>query len=198
MFRFLAVIALSLPLAASASPPTAPPPREVVYYFPTKVGAKWVRLWSDGKGKEAEVVEVVTAVEEGRDGAKRVTVGFIGRDGKPSPAREFEVSSRGLFWTKNLAFGRSPEKPLCELELPHKAGQEWSDDETDLNTKQSAHGPEKLKVPAGEFECIRVEYRDSRSPDPTQICWYAPGVGLVKLTSGDTRIVLKSFTPGKE
>ena len=198
MFRLLAVFALTPCFGVGTQAPMAPPPREVVYYFPTKVGAKWVRLWSDGKGKDAEAVYVVTAVEEGKDGAKRVTVSAVGRNGKPSPFQEFEVSSKGLFYTRWFGFGRPVLEPQCELKLPHKAGQEWGDDESSLKEKQSAHGPEKVKVPAGEFDCIRVEYRDSRSPDPTQTRWYAPGVGLVKLTSGNTLIVLKSFTPGKE
>jgi hypothetical protein len=39
-------------------------------------------------------------------------------------------------------------------------------------------------VPAGAFECIRVEYRDARGEAPARTRWFAPGVGEVKAEVG--------------
>ena len=60
-------------------------------------------------------------------------------------------------------------------------------------------GPERVTVPAGTFEALRVEYWITlpASPDPVLVktAWYAQGVGLVKCTGeiphGDG--VLRSF-----
>lgn len=193
----LLLLALACALSVSQVVPEAPPPRPATLYFPTRVGAKWVYLWTSDKEKDEEVVEVVAAIEQGKDGAKVITVARVGRDGNAHPVQRFEVSSRGLLWTENL-FGQGLHGPGCQLKLPHKPGQKWSNGWTGLKTTLTAHGPEKVKVPAGEFECIRVEYRDERSPDPIQTRWYAVGIGEVKLKSGDLLIVLKSFDAGKE
>jgi hypothetical protein len=179
---------------------TAPPPRpKMVYYFPVTVGAKWVYIWKSesGKEKDREVVEIVTDVKDGKDGAKFVRIGRIVDDEWTFPTEVFEVSDQGLFKTENL-IGRQLRHPLCDLKLPHKKGQSWSNGKSNLNDKLTAQGPEKIKVPAGEFDCIRVEYRDDRDPEPTQTRWYAPGVGMVKIKSDDLIIELKSFTPGKK
>jgi hypothetical protein len=181
--------------------PAAPVPKgaEKPLYFPTKVGAKWVYEWRYGKENESsEVVEIVTAVESGKGGAKVVTVGRVPAKGKAYPTRKFEVSDRGLFQTENL-IGRSLRRPCCSLKLPHTPGQTWDVfSDSGVNIRHTAHGPERVKVPAGEFECIRIEYRDERSPDPNQTRWYAPGVGEVKADMYDQLITLKSFTPGKD
>ena len=190
-----AVLALGACAFAGYGAEPAPPPREKVVYFPITVGAKWVRTWSSASGKEKdrEVVEAVAEVIDGKDGTKIVTVVRVGEQWT-RPMKVFEISNAGLFWTKNHA-GNSAGLPWCELKLPHTPGQTWG---AGLDSKLTAHGPEKIKVPAGEFECIRVEYRDSRGPDPVQTRWYAKGIGEVKVTSGDLVIVLKSFTPGRE
>jgi hypothetical protein len=198
----LSVSAILLVAVVSACAEPAPAPRpKTVYYFPVTVGAKWVHIWKSesGKEKDREEVEIVTNVKDGKDGAKFVTVGYVADDGLSHPRQVFEVSDRGLIWIEKFGpQSGAPFKPLCELKLPHKPGQSWSDDDYGINAKLMAQGPEKIKVPAGEFDCIRVEYRDDRDPEPTQTRWYAPGVGMVKIKSDDLIIVLKSFKPGKE
>jgi hypothetical protein len=62
----------------------------------------------------------------------------------------------------------------------------------------TAKGPEKIKIPAGEFEAIRVEYTDERSQVPTQIRWYAQDIGLVQIKADDVNLTLKKFIPSKK
>ena len=89
------------------------------------------------------------------------------------------------------------------MKLPHKDDQTWPscvDEEKKDNPflTLTAKGRERIEVPAGEFETIRVDYREERSKDPSQTRWYAPDIGLVKVKANDVLIVLKSFSANKE
>jgi hypothetical protein len=181
--------------AQDAAPAPAPP-----YYFPVQLGTRWVYLWKHEGRKDEEAVEVVMAVESGNAGAKVVTVGRAHEDGKNWPTEKFEVSPRGLMWKENLVgYGGYPEPPHFQVKLPHRDGQTWAIDPAARNgTRLRARGPERVKVPAGAYDCIRVEYLQNHpTPTPTPTRWYARGVGMVKLECGDLQVVLKSFTPGE-
>src|SRR5687768_10415911 len=90
--HFLSAFVLVLPIA---SDPVAPPPREVVYYFPTKVGTK--RVYEQGTFLKTETV---TAVEE-KDGLKLVTIDCLQEETqsgeKARVSWKTAVSSDGLF-----------------------------------------------------------------------------------------------------
>jgi hypothetical protein len=183
-------------LGLGSAVPCAPPNQQATpVYAPTKVGARWVYKWSQDKDKNAEVVEVVSAVEE-NEGARIITVSRVNENGKLIPSVQWLVTDAGLFRTKRF-FGRPDKRPTTLLQLPHSPGQTWTLEDTDPQVTMTAQGPERVKVPAGEYEAIRVEQRDERSPDPQVTRWYAPGVGLVKLEQKGLVITLKSFTPGK-
>lgn len=182
----------------------APVPKgveEAKLFYPTKVGDKWTYLFTEkggnAKDKTSELVEMVTAVED-KDGVKVVTVGRFHDDGKVYTNRTRRVSDRGVWQTEGE--GCEPFRtPWVHLKLPHKPGQAWEDDEHSKDTSLTAHGPEKVKVPAGEYDAIRVEKRKRGEPksDPIQTDWYAPRVGIVQVRSGTLLIVMKEFTPGK-
>jgi hypothetical protein len=188
----------------------APTPKQdeaAKLYYPTRVGDKWTYLFTrtsdDARGvitpaepKEWEFVEEVTAVEP-KKGAKVVTVGRYEAGGKVYPNRVRQVSEEGVWQTEEM--GKAFRNPWVHLKLPHKAGQSWENEEQIKDTTLTAHGPEKLKVPAGEFVAVRVEQRKSGKPDsdPIQTDWYAPRVGIVKLKTGNLLMVMKEFTPGK-
>jgi hypothetical protein len=185
-------------VALASLAPAGPTPKDSykpVLYFPTTVGAKWVYLWQQAghSEKNREVVEVVTAVEDGKDGAKVVTTGRPLGDRQFLAREKWKVSERG----NSLVAGGKLFAPVHWLKLPHTDGQSW---ETGIGGRVilTAREPERVSVPAGEYETIRVEHRSDRRQEPDQIRWYAPGVGMVKLWCGDLTIVLKSFTPGKE
>src|SRR6266851_326240 len=123
-------------------------------YYPTKLGAKWVY---DLNGKEE--TETITAVEK-KEGAFLITVHKVDEFGREEDV-EMKLAADGLFILTGLA---KIHPPSHVLKLPHKAGATW---ETytgawPLWTSEfTAHGPERIEVPAGKFDAIRVEATDA-------------------------------------
>lgn len=189
---------LLIALAASApAAPVAPPPREVLPYYPTTVGAKRVYILKYAGKEDQEHVEAVAA-EPGKGGgilvkfACKTELGYL-----PVPGT-FEVSERGLFWDWQEGLRvETPRQPLCLLKLPHRTGQTWVGYDLVGEVRMTATGPERVEVPAGAFDCVRVDYRYPQRPDITHIRWFARGVGEVKIESGGAQRELKSFTAGK-
>src|SRR5262249_33596713 len=139
--------------AVAQAAPVPPPPKTPPLYFPTKVGTKWVY-----ENDKRESVEVVMEVKE-KDGAKLVKIGYE-NDGKAVYDRTISVSEKGLSMVET---GISPlSEPCWELRLPHKANNKWDVVLapvvfSTLKGTAVANGPEKVDVPAGKFEAIRVK-----------------------------------------
>ena len=172
--------------------PAAPVPKHLMknrpaYYFPTTVGAKWEY--------ESGTVVVVSKVEEGK-GAKVVTVTYDGQKG--APFEVVEVSAAGL--VRTVSGGGKLDPPLVMLKGPVKVGDSWAMSTAGLEGAKTIGAVETIKVPAGTFEAVRVD-SDYTFVGRRRLnsAWYAPGVGLLKMTEdGNTIWLLKSFTPGKE
>lgn len=202
MFRSTLTVAFLLPLLVFAAAPAPKEAEETKLFFPTKVGDKWTYQFTDksenAKEKEWEIGETVTAVQD-KKGVKAVTIGRLEDDGKVYTNRIREVSDKGVWQTEEPGF-ESLKVPWVHLKLPHKRGQMWEDPDNEPGVTLTSHGPDKVKVPAGEYETIRVEKRKKGEPksEPIRMAWFAPRVGLVKLTTGNLLIVMKSFTAGKE
>ena len=195
MRRFLAV--LLVPVVVVALAPAAPVPKHLMknrgpaYYYPTTVGAKWVY---DDNGRDH--VLVISKVED-RKAAKVVTVEHD--DGKRRTVDEvMEVSEGGL---ARLACGGEPfGVPLVMLKGPFRAGTTWENKTAGIEGTDTIGAVETIKVPAGTFEAVRVDAEYTLANQPmSYTAWYAPNVGLLKMTEGDKVLwLLKSFTPGKE
>jgi hypothetical protein len=194
--RLLAILVpfVCVPLLLPAAPASraAPVPRAAdkpVYYFPTRVGTKWV--YDEKGGHEECYGKIVTASEE-KDGRLIVTVKTTSADfAEDLSIAQYAVSKDGLF---AIAYNLNAEEPLVKhdepyllLKLPHKDGNTW-ENETDklFRRKPVAKKVETVKVPAGTFEAIRVEAGEI-------VNWYAPGVGLVKHEWGRVSVTMKSF-----
>ena len=193
MLRLLAILSplVCVPalLPAAPVPPGADKP---VYYFPTRVGPKWV--YERKGGDEKDYGEIVTKSEE-KDGRFVVTVkstsaDFVDNDS--TATTQYVVSKDGVFcaWlAHNL--GGGPEKydpPYCLLKLPHKDGNAWENEKDKVFCrKHVAKKIETVKVPAGTFEAIRVE------TGKDIVWWYAPDVGVVKKEYGKVTSEMKSF-----
>lgn len=178
------------------------------YYFSTTQGDWWVYTYTDKENKKSEEVdstEVVLEVEDkmGEKDTKIVTVGtwrYVYPGSKPVPSTKYEVSKDRLAWTENL-LGRKLESPAHEIRVSEKVDYTWNVHDRDtqgLISKRTAKRIERIKVPAGEFDAIRIEERDQRSANPRTICWYTKSLGMVKRVdyAGDTelgRIVMKEF-----
>jgi hypothetical protein len=191
------VLAPALTLLAALAP-AAPVPKDQkpVLYLATSTGATWT--YAVGT---AEHTDVVSAVEKKANGAVRVTIARKSRD-VAIPYSVVEASARGLHEVSN---GTAPfDPPPCQLKLPSKPGDTWEcpAKPARLKGKYTFKGEEEVEVPAGKFKALRVDAVVARDgPRPTT-CWYAAGVGQVKvvMVSGGAEHVevLKAFNPGKE
>ncbi len=85
---------------------------------------------------------------------------------------------------------RTYQPPLVRLPLPPRVGRTWFWEGTELVDDEVLHsriegtivGEEKVEVPAGEFDCLKVEI-ETTSDDGTLTSstqWIASGVGVVK------------------
>jgi hypothetical protein len=189
---------LLLSLIAPALAEPAPKEQDAdVLYFPTEIGAKWVYQI---EGSDKEVVKFISDVKV-REKETVVTVRGGANKEKAPIVQVVAVSSKGLFLMQESVSRVDP--PYCILKLPHvdraKTDYEVTFDKVKIKGTMIAFGPEKVKVPAGVFEAIRVE-SSHKFLDKIEkgTFWYAPGVGLVKSKGNDTECVLKSFTPGKK
>jgi hypothetical protein len=204
----LLTVAIIAPLAALA--PAAPVPKAAdkppVYYYPTAVGSKLVY---NEPGKE--VTYVVTKVEERDKGkTKLVTTARVEKD-RNVPHKTIAVSAAGVavVW----AAGWELDEPVWSLRFMAGPQQAWIGD---LGYEVRVGGTERVEVPAGAFEAVRVDGRADimgmgfaggrlrgRDLNPRLHCWYAPGIGLVKSVfdfgraETQTLSVLTKFTPGK-
>lgn len=185
--------ALLVPAAVLVAAPAAPVPKDRLLaadgYYPTVVGTKLV--YDLGGGEETRVV---TAVERA-EGGTLVTTMFLQPDGLKTAHMKVKVTAKGLFLAEEG--GGAYDPPWCILELPPKAGNKWdtlSGGRSQVTGSMTAHGIEEVEVPAGTFRAAKVVWEHGDNP---ATYWYAPQVGLVKLTYGQTAVVLKSYTPGK-
>jgi len=186
----LAITALSLfaGITPAAPVPTHLLSKKPLLYFPTTVGSKWVYQ----RGEE-EWTEVVTAVEE-RDGVFVVTFGILSKSGSVNSPWKMAVSASGLAEVEGKEI--KLDSSHLRLKLPHKPDETWVNEELGLTYRSLK--PERVKVPAGEFEALRVMVEDGHQDEETR--WYAERIGLVKSKGVGRKppVVLKSFTPGKE
>lgn len=193
----LAAVLFAVLAPAAPVPPQAKNP---VYYAPTTVGAKWE--YDGGQ------VFVVSKVED-RKGTAVVTVEQVVGD-RRSPWEVLEASPTGL--VKTGCIGEQLPQSSVLVKLPIRAGDNWAFDSPGsariaaIKGTRTVKGVEKITVPAGTFEAVRVDTEYTLNPatnaqTDSSRAWYAPGVGLVKLTdTGTGRVIwlLKSFTPGKK
>lgn len=180
--------ATGLLLLAAASGTAAPVPKdpEVVYYFATTPGARWVYQRPDG---DDEVV-TISRVEKVEDAKNEVIVSRVGPNESPSQYLKVWVSADGLRQPKN---GDEAETEWV-LKTRVRPGDSWEYG----RVKRTVHGPDEIEVPAGKFRALRVSW-ETESGKHTS--WYAPNVGELKRVTkrGDekeiTTRLLKSFTP---
>jgi hypothetical protein len=185
-----------------AAAPTRKAPADPDYY-PTAVGTKWVY---DENGREL-IWEVTAAEAKGNE--TRVTISQSIAGGKPEPFVKATVSAKGVYQTQ---IGPFQIDPVCELRLPVKAGDSWVVDIPSQkgglqgNTGTVTVGEvEDVEVPAGKFRALRIDVvitaEDGKplAAPRRATRWYAPGVGLIKVTAGkDLTRALKAFTPAEK
>lgn len=186
--------------------PVPPERRQAPLYFPTTAGTTWAYQLNDGR----EYTDVVTKVEPGA-GEATVSVARRTPEGIVHPSSDkYVVSTRGLLRVEGC--GIKKDRPEWLLKLPYKVEQTWeTGGEQDMldpfPSQKCTHlaiGEEVVAVPAGTYKALRVTEKYHQipgcmmDPPPPATVWYAPGVGVVKITMGKTVWVLKSFERGVE
>lgn len=197
MARFLTALAGLATLAAVL--PGAPVPRHLMpknppYPFPTRVGTTWVYETPGGERTLA-----ITDVKE-QDGGVLVTTEMLHDAGKRSLYTVQLITPTGVY--RVAEYGGAYEKPWLYLKFPARDGDSWrtkilNQGPGDVGT-MTAGPTKKVKVAAGEFTAMRVEWKDRHGKEfnmPPEVHWYAPGVGLVRL---DGHMELKEFRPVKD
>lgn len=182
---FLSILGLSY---------AAPVPREeakIVLYHPVRKGDTWVYEMTVGKNQSEEETIVVTNVDE-KDGCKIVTVEEQ-INGKKRIPWIMSVSEKGLY--KLVHNDEKLDPPACVLTIPAKLGDQWKVGES----MATVRAIEKVKVPAGDYAAIRVDWNflDRNGLSKTIKYWYAPEVCTVRVETEECVTVLKSFTPAK-
>jgi len=185
----LSAFVLVLTCVTAAPVPMHLFPKTPVYYYPTTVGTTWVY-----KDDDEEFTLVVSGAERTDDGVlvsvQRVT------GGGQTDHEKMLVSASGLI--KVECFGKKLEPPLVMLKFPNKLGDSWTS--SDPEGTDTVRGVEKITVPAGTFDALRVDAEYTLAGQKMKtVFWYEAGVGIVKWIhrERETR-VLKSFTRGKE
>jgi hypothetical protein len=191
----IAVFSIALCLAA----PVPKGADDVPSYFPTKVGTRWIYDSEQFGG-----FEVVISEAKEKDGMTTVKVVEVKQDGTEEPWRTVAVSKKGLSFVSLDTFVY--KTPLEWLRLPAKVGTEWKVD-TLFTYGENRWAPvsgtmkiveiEELETPGGTFQTVRVEGHLEGTSKRTEVCWFAPKIGLVKWIHGGHVFVLKAFAPAK-
>lgn len=151
-------------------------------YMPLKEGNSWTYSLPNG----TEVTMKVAGSEEVK-GVKCARVeGEIAGQGKS--ASWFAADADGIRMYKfkgpqaEIEFG----KPPLQIKLPFKQGDKWQARlplEQPVDSEMESAGKETIKVPAGTFECIRINTVVTMGNNKiVSSTWYADGVGQVQLT----------------
>lgn len=182
----LVALVVLAPAVAAPVPKAAPP-----LYYPTVVGTKWVIT----SGKERKSF-AITASEE-KDGETVVTIESDTGINSRMVEEKRLVSKDGVF-----GIGE-PDKRVVFLKLPAKKGDKWVMDGQDAPGQSGVVGVtgevEKVKVPAGEFDALRVDAEVRWMGKVTQRSthWFAVGYGAVKKDVNGDVWVMESFEKGK-
>jgi hypothetical protein len=174
-------------------------------YYPLQVGTTWHYKAGDGKftvrvTKHEKVGNVLCARLEVR------------RDGKVVGWQHLAATTDGVYrhdltdQHTDKAVTQTPKPPILVLKLPPKKGDTWKVDSK--ANGQAFRGTfkideQKIKVPAGEYQAIRVTSQDLEASGlkPVLTTYYASGVGMVKQViqegSATREIELEKFEAGK-
>ena len=182
-------ILLSLMLAAlflSAAHPVIAGETKSDDYFPMKVGNWWKysvpRL-------DGELIVKITG-EEKVGKYKCFLVEFYQNGKLTSQAYYTRKGNKILIVGGKDTKTRVPKKykkPHVYLEYPLSVGKSWKIKDTpmrgNITVVKKVEKQEKIKVPAGEFDCLFVTEKPADIHGSNEV-WYAKGVGAVRMSIG--------------
>jgi len=197
LFSLVAALAAPIPVHLFPLPP----------FYSVKPRSEWVYAvtYPDSKVLTTEIIEKVENV----DGVEVISLSVAhdrelkGMRWRESVTRKMELRADGLYHID--PWPEVGETDIRLLPLPLVVGDTWEEKHPKMKLKRKCKvfAQEKIKVPAGEFEAVRIEtYYEFEDKQAYHFSdeWYARGVGLVKRHTLETERVqiLKSFKPGKD
>ncbi len=206
---FLAILLILL--AGCAAPLSRTPPAGIAASVAppqVRVGDKWTYQWHDGYTgfSRGTYSHTVTAIEP-----QRVTVEVV-RDGHPAGTQFFTPDWNWLEKPMTNLQNFRYDPPYAALPFPLETGKTWrayikaTDPAAGRTNRVRIDGDvlgwERIKVPAGEFETIKVrrmvyagnEDYDRGEDDITEFDWYSPALGQVVKHVGSSRYIDKRQT----
>ena len=187
MYRTLTLTVVACLLATSLSAALAED------YYPMKEGNSWTYSLPTG----GDMTMKVTGFEEVK-GVKCARVeGEMAGQGKVSSWIATDADGIRMYKFKSpqaeIEFG----KPPLQIKLPFKQGDKWQSSlplQQPVDAAMESAGRETVKVPAGTFECIRINTVVTVGENKlTTSTWYADGVGQVQVTmsAGDQQATMQ-------
>ncbi len=197
MLRWITSLILSLAVLVTASAADA---QSTTDYYPLKKGNAWTY-------KAGKVVELQVKVSEvAEDGT--ATLDTV-HNGMTVATEKVIVKEDGIYRSELAGMEISPPVKILSLKdkQPSADGTTW-EIMADIGTSKlkgtSKKGSEKVKVPAGEFDAVVVDFDGedvTLGLKTTARTWYAPKVGVVKISikvlGNETVLELEKFTPGE-
>ena len=187
-------VAVLLAVVLSTVVAAAPVPKALkkgAEWMPLDAGAKWEYVSAEDNSTTTDTREITSASEkDGVHFASQRTINLT---------QEFRRDADGVAVVKTT--NRGDTKPRYIIKHAMKEGDTWENDLGGYTETRTVGKAEKIKLPAGEFEAVPVQFKYVQNGTPFQsgTVWYADGVGLVRIdTDGSGSEVLKAFTPGKK
>jgi len=170
------------------------------FTLPMAIGTKWTY---QVKARDERITTVVTAIDSDKKYGKLMTVSYQSTKGETGIWEVVSLDSRQLLMHQKGSFESVP--PIPWIRTPYVQHDKW-DVQYALSSASSSfdyaaqfvQGPvDRVEVPAGKFEAVRVHAIGEGFGRWAQTRWYANGVGVVKqVDKGGDTLELFSFEPG--
>lgn len=157
--------------------------------FPAKNGNWWVYKKTDGKGKSIDTKYSVVDLQQSKNG--RVNFKIVSLNSQDPETRFYEKLAGRTSQSQYEVKGKSPRKIVftpaklvVDSQIRPGSIWQWSGKSTDPrkpSERWQVFPNEKVKVPAGEFDCVKVGgLMVDRAVMIYQMRWFSPNVGMVK------------------
>lgn len=97
-----------------------------------------------------------------------------------SPKNYCYIDGTGVYSFGSSSYPATEAKLI--LPLPLEVGKVWQRGSGIFNLICEAVGEEEIAVPAGTYNAVKVNVRESSTTEPLYYEWYADGIGMVKFS----------------
>ncbi len=202
-------LAILLCLASCGGPLGKPINAKMSDLMPLAVGSEWKYSQKGGTSRQPDRSRRVVS-KTTFNGKPAFELEDKDEDGQNSARYIYRLNDDGLFLHQFDGYMRKDAENR-EIQAPLKSGSSW---QVEIPVFSGGHagkeqwnysirGMEKVTVPAGTFQAVRIDCVNSFLDEASQLfyrrAWYAPKVGMIKLLMGnspelkDSTMELKSY-----